>query len=169
MILVKRRCNWSSGNGPVAHSLMRPRHQTVYCTWFYSPHGASLVTQVVKNLSAMRKTWVRSLSGEDPLEKGMTTHSSILAWRIPWTEKPGGLQPIGSQRVGHDWATLPLFSFLHTQYLCGGAWVSWWLNRWIVYWEKYKPRKKKTPIEMDFIGHLPCTRQASKCWEWKDV
>ena len=53
----------------------------------------------------MQKTWVRSLGWEDLLEKGMTTHSSILAWRIPWTEEPGGLQSIGSQRVRHDWTT----------------------------------------------------------------
>ena len=56
---------------------------------------------LVKNLPAMRETWVRSLGGEDPLEKGMATHSSILAWRIPWTEESGGLQSMGSQRVGH--------------------------------------------------------------------
>ena len=53
-------------------------------------------------LPAMRETWVRSLGREDPLEKEMATHSSILAWRIPWTEEPGGLQSAGSQRVGHD-------------------------------------------------------------------
>ena len=52
----------------------------------------------------MQVTWVRSLDREDPLEEGMATHSSILAWRIPWTEEPGGLQSMGSQRVGHDWA-----------------------------------------------------------------
>ena len=63
---------------------------------------ASLVVQMVKNLPAMGETWVRSLGRGDALEKGMATHSSILAWRIPWTEKPGGLQSIGSQRVGHD-------------------------------------------------------------------
>ena len=57
---------------------------------------------MVKNLPAMQETWVRSLSQEDPLEKGMATHCSILAWRIPWTEKPGGLQSMGSQRVRHD-------------------------------------------------------------------
>ena len=57
---------------------------------------------MVKNLSAMRETWVRSLGSEDPLEKGMATHSSILAWRSPWTEEPGELQSMGSQRVGHD-------------------------------------------------------------------
>ena len=64
--------------------------------------GASLVAQTVKNLPAMRKTRVRSLGQEDPLEKEMATHSSILAWRIPWTEQPHGLQSMGSQRVGHD-------------------------------------------------------------------
>ena len=55
-------------------------------------HWASLVTQMVKNLPAMQETWVRSLGWEDPLEKGMATHSSIFAWRIPWTEEPGRLQ-----------------------------------------------------------------------------
>ena len=55
----------------------------------------------------MQETWVRSLGWEDPLEEGMATHSSILAWRIPWMEEPGGLQSTGSQRVGHYWATLP--------------------------------------------------------------
>ena len=60
------------------------------------------MTQLVKNLPAMRETRDRSLSREDPLEKGMATHSSFLAWRIPWTEEPGGLQSMGSQRVGHD-------------------------------------------------------------------
>ena len=63
---------------------------------------ASLVAQRVKHLPVMRKTQVRSLGREDPLEKGMATHSSILAWRIPWTEEPGGLQSMGSRRVGHD-------------------------------------------------------------------
>ena len=57
---------------------------------------------MVKNLPAMQETWVRSLGREDPLEKGMATHSSILAWRIPWTEEAGMLQSMGSQRVGHD-------------------------------------------------------------------
>ena len=63
---------------------------------------ASLVAQMVKNLPAMQETWVQSLGGEVPLEKGMATHSSILAWEIPWTEEPGGLQSMGSQRVGHN-------------------------------------------------------------------
>ena len=60
------------------------------------------MAQTVKNLLAMRETWVRSLGREDPLEKGMETHSSILAWEITWIEEPGGLQSMGSQRVGHD-------------------------------------------------------------------
>ena len=60
---------------------------------------------MVKNLPAMQETQVRFLSEEDPLEKEITTHSSILAWKTPWTEEPGGLQSTGLQRVGHDLAT----------------------------------------------------------------
>ena len=67
--------------------------------------GTSQVVQMVKNLPAMQETWVWSLGWEDPLEKEMATHSSILAWRIPWAEKSGRLQSMGLQRVGHDWAT----------------------------------------------------------------
>ena len=61
-----------------------------------------MVAQTLKNLPAMRESWVQSLDWEDPLEKGMATNSSILAWRIPWTEEPGALQSIESQRVGHE-------------------------------------------------------------------
>ena len=60
------------------------------------------MAQMVKRLSAMRETWVRSLGWEDPLEKEMGAHSSTLAWKIPWTEEPGRLQSMGFQRVGHD-------------------------------------------------------------------
>ena len=67
-----------------------------------SQFGTSLVAQIVKNLPAMRETQVQSLDWEDPLEKRMATHSSILAWRIPSTEEPGGLQSTGSERVGHN-------------------------------------------------------------------
>ena len=63
---------------------------------------ASLVAQTVNNLPAMQETWVRSLSEEDPSEEETATHSSILGWRIPWTEEPGELQSVGLQRVGHD-------------------------------------------------------------------
>ena len=72
------------------------------------------MAQIVKNLPAMQETWVPSLDQEDTLEKGMATHSSILAWRIPWTREPGRLQPMGSQRVRRDSETntLQLFSLL---------------------------------------------------------
>ena len=60
---------------------------------------------MVKNLSAIQETWVQFLDQEDPLEKGMSTHPSVLAWRIPWKEEPGGLQSMGLQRVRHDWPT----------------------------------------------------------------
>ena len=68
-------------------------------------YGASWMAQTVKNLPAMQETQVRSLGCEDTLEKGMAIHSNILAWRIPRTEEPGGLQSTGWQRVGHDSAT----------------------------------------------------------------
>ena len=63
---------------------------------------ASLLAQMVKTLPTIQETQVQSLSQEDPLEKQLATHSSILAWRIPWTEEPDGLQSTGSQRVRHD-------------------------------------------------------------------
>ena len=63
---------------------------------------ASLVAQTVRNLPAIRETWIQSLGREDPLEKEMAIHSSILAWEIPWTEKPGELQSMGSQKLGYD-------------------------------------------------------------------
>ena len=97
---------------------------------------ASLVAQMVKNLLAIQETWVWSLGGEDPLEKEMATHSSILAWRILWTEEPGGLQSIGSQRVWYDWMTNTL-----------GSWnlLSQWSdeprkNQYLVRWERSKFR-----------------------------
>ena len=67
-----------------------------------SGKSTSLVTQMVKRLPTMRETWVQSLGWEDLLEKEMATHSSILAWKILWTEEPGRQQSMGSQRVGHD-------------------------------------------------------------------
>ena len=76
--------------------------------WAFEQGGSrlvSLVAQMVKNPPAMLETWVRSLGQENPLEKGMATHSCILAWRIPRTEEPGGPQPTGPPRVRHDWVT----------------------------------------------------------------
>ena len=75
--------------------------------WFDSKHNnmGFPVAQTVKNLAAVKGTLVQSMVWKDLLEKGMDTHSSILAWRFPQTEEPGGLQSMGSQRVGHNWAT----------------------------------------------------------------
>ena len=73
---------------------------TILCTW------ASLENQMVKNPPEIEETWVWPLGQEDSLEKGMAPHSSTLAWRIPWTEEPGGLQSMGLQRVRHYWATI---------------------------------------------------------------
>ena len=95
-----------------------------------------LVTQMVKNLPAMRETRVWSLGQEDPLEKEMATHFSTLTWKIPWMEEPGGLQSMESQRVGNNWATsLSLWTFFGIPFLwdwnehyhfqsCGHYWVS---------------------------------------------
>ena len=68
----------------------------------YNPKGNPKNDSVVKNLLPLQETQVQSLGHEDPLEKEMATHSSILAWKIPWTEQPGGLQSMGLQRVAHD-------------------------------------------------------------------
>ena len=86
-------------------SLPSPKGEVSYSACFWSPFfplRVPLIAQRVKNLLAMQETQVRSLGQKDPLEKETTAHSSILAWRIPSTEKPGGLQSIGLQRVRHD-------------------------------------------------------------------
>ena len=90
---------------PVTPGILRPGGpgrdpRSSWCAW-----ASSLVAQTVKNLSAIWETQVWSLGWEDPLEKEMATHSSTLAWKIPWTEEPGRLQSIGSLRVKHDWVT----------------------------------------------------------------
>ena len=93
-------------------TLSDPVSWLVFLVVSYWPR-ASLVAQMVKNPPAMQENWVSPPSQEDPLEKGMVTHSSILAWRIPWTEEPGGLQSMGSQRVRQDWAA-NTFTFTST-------------------------------------------------------
>ena len=81
---------------------------------------ASLIAQLVKNLPAMHETQVQTLGGEDPLEKGMATHSNTLAWRIPWTKEPGRLQSMGSQRVTTE--RLTLFGiYSHSQVVLRGG------------------------------------------------
>ena len=87
---------------------------------------ASLMAQTVKNLPAMQETWVPSLDWEDPLQKGMATHSSILAWRIPWTEEPGRLQSLVSKRVRHNSVT-NTFTFIDLVYLLlRGVYTNTW-------------------------------------------
>ena len=75
----------------------------ILCNYFVLKDGASLVAQMVTNLPAMQETWALSLGWADPLEEGGATHPSILAGESPWTEEPGGLRSMGSQRVGHSW------------------------------------------------------------------
>ena len=91
------------------------------CVFDYPFIWASLVAQTVKNPPAMWETWVWTLGSEDPLEKGTATHSSILAWRIPWRDEPGRLQSTGSQRVEHDQETFT-FTF-HFRGFPGGSGV----------------------------------------------
>ena len=80
---------------------------------YANTYVTSYVAQMVKSLPAMQETWVRSLDREYTLEKEMATHSSILAWRTPWTKEPGGLQSMGLQRVGHDSVTsFSLFKYI---------------------------------------------------------
>ena len=142
------------------------------CLWAI-PHiwalWTSLVAQLVKNPPEMRETWVQSLGWENPLEKGMTTHSSILTWRIPWTKEPGGLQSMGSQWVRHDWETniftfslfilstvLILINTIYTRKRCGQMIFIYFMNFFCVCaWKQsqinpnklYGTRKKKI-----FIG-----------------
>ena len=108
----------------------------------------------------MQDTWVWSLGLEDPLEKRKATHSSILAWRIPWTEEPGGLQSMGSQRVGHNWATN-----MHTH--LNRLWGSWEqgpiLNSSFYVWNCTKKYQHVWPTDVKILDHsrkilrfLPC-------------
>ena len=92
-------------NIPAQSLLPRMVHFLVDVILFVVCRGVPLVAQSVRNLPADQETWVWPLGQEDPLEKRTAPHSSILAWRIPWTEEPGGPQSMGRQRVGHDLGT----------------------------------------------------------------
>ena len=94
--------NWFFTTGSLRDTALRDILGMCGGVWENTRHSASLVAQLVKNPPAMRETWILSLGWEDPLEKGEVTHSSTLAWKIPWVEEPGRLQSMGSQRVGHD-------------------------------------------------------------------
>ena len=98
----------------------------------------SFGAQTIRNLSAMWETQVRSLGWEVPLEKGMAPQSSILAWRIPWTEEPSRLQSMGSQRVGHDWVT-------NTCYVLVRRKVDY--HKHFFHYLKYSKKKKKDTME----------------------
>ena len=121
----------------------------------------SLVAQMVKRLSTMRETQVQSLGWEDPLEKKMAIHSSTLAWKIPWTEEPGRLQSMGSQRVRHNWATL----LTHSGW---NEFIGMEPPRW--YWRAYKGTETRTfsssgsevSPEPDHAGTLPFNFQTSR-------
>ena len=91
---------YNAGNPSSIPESRRSLREGIGYTLQYS--WASLMAQMVKNPPAMQETWVRSLGWEGPPEKGKAMHISILAWRIPWTEEPGGLQSMGLQRVGQD-------------------------------------------------------------------
>ena len=111
------------------------------CQW------TALVAQMVKHLPTMQETRVQSPGGKDLLEKEMAIHSSTLAWKIPWMEEPGGLQSMGSQRVGHDWATSLCFTLLlgwelHKSGSCCGPWLldALWCPRHAFLWFFVRPR-----------------------------
>ena len=109
--MLKNKQDWGREDGErhtaFFHDAPRRWHtqSTLQIIKLHLIQGASLVAQLVKNLPAVWETWVQSPGREDPLEKERATHSSIAAWRIPWTEKSGRLQSMGSQRVGQDWVT----------------------------------------------------------------
>ena len=108
-------------------------------------HRASLVPQMVKNLRAIQETQVQSLGREDSLEKGMAIHSSILAWRIPWTEEPGGLQSMGSQKS--PYVTIPTYSsYISNGISPVGSWLPYWAMQVLVLWDTIVSQKVFKPM-----------------------
>ena len=99
-----------------------------------SIYQASLVPHMAKNLPAMQETWVQSLGLEDPLDKEVATYSTILAWRTPWTEEPGGLQSMESQRVGYDWATNTFTLFFTVDIILPASyhWEKWLIMYYVL-------------------------------------
>ena len=143
------------------------------------PSQSSLVAQMAKNLPMMQETWVQSLDWEDPLEKETATHTSILAWRIPWREESGGLQSMRWQRAGHNWAT-NTFTFtwpsvcLIWRDVCLGLLPIFWLcslfffyiehqEKWYR-WTCFQSKNRDTDVEN---GHLEASGEGEggKNWE----
>ena len=131
---------------------------------------ASVMAQMVKNLPAMRETRVQSLGQEDPLEKGMGTHSRIFAWRIPWTEEPGGLQSMESQRVGCDWTTnthTHTHTHTHTRERGHGEDMTAAVRDWKVCPEEKGSGPFSKAAEWD---EAPCASEISPwqvVWQWR--
>ena len=120
---------------------------------------ASLVAQTVKHLPAMQETQVQSLSWEDLQEKEMATHSSTLAWKIPWTEEPGSLQSMGLQRMGHDWATS--LSLIPASSECDCIWIDVDERKRHFQWERTWQKAdchNRVPVMMTWTHHIyfPC-------------
>ena len=116
------------------------------------------MAQTVKKLLVMQETWVWSLGWEDPLEKGMATHSSILAWRIPWTEEPGRIQFIGYQRVGHEWVT---FSSSHVWMWELDYKENWAPKNWC-FWTVVLEKTLESPL--DCKGFQPVHPKGNQSW-----
>ena len=108
--LPPKSLSWFCNYGLPPLSVISPWYFGICLYCFITQQCLTRVAQRLKRLPGMRETQVRSLGREDPLEKEMATHSSTLAWRIPWREEPGRLQSMGSQRVRHDWATSLYFT-----------------------------------------------------------
>ena len=104
-VIFKISVRWASRISNRQLGLGQEHRGSKLCIWVLLKWGASMVAQMVKNLPAIRETWVQNLGQKDALEKGMATHSSILVWRISWTKEPGGLQAMGLQKVRHDWVS----------------------------------------------------------------
>ena len=127
----------------------------------------SLMVQMVKNLLVMQETWVRSLGGEDPLEKAMAPHSSILAWRKPWTEEPGRLQSMGSYRVWHDWVINTFTYIKMKELMCTDKgyplkeWVSEWklLSRVRLFSTPWTLQSMESPGQNIRVGSLSLLQQ----------
>ena len=147
----------------------------LYCRKRSGNTRASLVAQRLKCLPGMRETWVRSLGQEDPLEKEMATHSSTLAWRIPWREEPGGLHSMGSQRVGHDWTSLSLS--VDCRNTCFGLWSKDGLKRIRDVWLEGKglsvnfriwmwSQSKTNYSVINSLAALKCSLTSVKCKYW---